>query len=217
MFIKSLFLTGFLLVSQTTFCDDDRAQLDECCRLMRTRGRENDVMQHISNMSSDTLNMKNQYGFTILHTAVFSNNVNAVNLLLSKMSQKAIDAQVDKGVFARHIENSIIFSDFEKSHKKTALHYATCFNSPKARTEIAILLISQMSLDAISAKDGEGNTALHFVVWNQNVELIQLLLSKMSQEAIHVKNNRGFTALDYAIEQVSKDIADMIRAAIQQK
>ena len=195
MSIKSLFLTGFLLISQTTFCDQvaDQAQFDECYCLMRRDSDENNVIQHINNMSPDVLNMKDRYGFTILHEAVCYNRIAVVDLLLSKMSQKVIDAK--------------------DRCRWTALHWATAYN----RTEIVILLISKMSLDAISVKNDKGGTALYFAVWYENVELVQLLLSKMSQEAIYAKNNRGFTPLDCAIEQGAKDIADMIRAARQKK
>ena len=163
MSIKSLFLTGFLLVSQTTFCDTaaDQAQFDEYFQLVSDQNIGIDViMSYIKSMSLDALNAKalSVGNLTALHRAVCYNRIAVVDLLVLKMSQEVIDA---RDVWGR-----------------TALHYAV-----DKHVEIVKFLLSRMSLNAIIIKDNYGKTALDCAIRWEKYDIADMIRVAIQQKS----------------------------------
>ena len=65
--------------------------------------------------------------------------------------------------------------------------------------------LSRMSAkSASSARDSDGQTALHLATFSGNLDMVKALLAsaKMTEEAVSAQDNEGFTALHYAYENL---------------
>jgi len=144
------------------------------------------VMQNCWHEITVTINATNEDGNTALHLATYGGYKEVCELLIPKMSLKAI--------------NAINWDGY------TALYRA----ASKGHKSICELLINKMSPEAINAIDKYGSTALHLAASGGHKEVCELLISNMDSKVINAIDKYGNTALHLAAEGEDKEVCEML-------
>ena len=109
--------------------------------------------------------------------------------------------QVDEDDFSSYLETSIFKSKDKKNLDKPdfrgwyPLHYLACDNIDKANA-IAEMLIKAGS--NINVKDDDGDTPLHYTIFNNNLTVLKILLNEGAD--VTIKNKRGQTPAGFALK-----------------
>ncbi len=117
----------------------------------------------------------NTYIWTPLHEAVYYDQREIVELLISKGAD--VNTKDNKG--------------------KTPLHYAV----ENGHKELVELFISKGA--DVNARDNKGKTPLHYAVENGHKELVELFISKGAN--VNLKDNEGKTPLNWTIENIKNE------------
>jgi ankyrin repeat protein len=132
-------------------------------------------------MQGVDVNSKNEYGFTLLHTAVLCGSVDVVQYLISKGAD----------VNARNYQDV------------TPLHCA------ESNFDVVKCLVAHGA--EVNARSCNGYTPLHYTVRYRHIEFIEVLEYLISQGAdVHAQDNDGKTALDMALERRYDDDSESI-------
>ncbi len=124
----------------------------------------------------------------LLFTRRVTSVIKVVEILLTKMSKEAINAQT------------------KSPNKRTALHNA----AKNGDTMMVKMLIPAIERETIDAIDGAGWTALMHAARNGNTEIVRILLPKMSQGAIDMTDESKVTALHLSGREGNIEIVQMI-------
>ncbi|NDK19246.1 ankyrin repeat domain-containing protein [Candidatus Gracilibacteria bacterium] len=166
---------------------------------------------------SQDINMKNKYGQTLLILAVWNNNIEIVQLLLShpeilvnekdKHGQTALmwaakyeNTSIMKLLLAH---NNILVNEKDK-YGQTALILAAGHN----HTEITQILLNRPEI-LVNETDNKNNTALIWATSKNNFQLVQLLLNR-PEILVNETDRNGFTALIWASEKGYSEITQLL-------
>ncbi len=151
------------------------------------------------------------YGQTALHWAVSKQNIDIINSLLKVMAPDdlAIQTSDDKctalhfAVSADHVEG--VKALLDKGERKLAItldkyNQTPLFRAMEKSPAITALLLDNMLLEDIAIKQTTDNriSALHYAVYNRNVEAVRMLLMKGGHALTIIVDKEGRTPLHYA-------------------
>jgi len=136
-------------------------------------GKLDDVKSFIDEKGV-SVNVRDAYGQTPLHSAVGAESIEIVEFLVSK------NADVNA----------------EETDKKTPLHYAATYND---NIEVAKLLVSKGA--NVNAQNKFGYTPLHNAVSGKNVELVKFLVSEGKADVNAKDKDHGSIPLHIAVRE----------------
>jgi len=161
-------------------------------------------------------------GFNALHMAIYSRNCDIVNLIL-KYSQIPIiiNSKTNSGETPLHfavnlqeikivkllLKNGADINSHDYEHEYNILHYAINLSS---RELVKICL--EYNID-INHQDIYGNTALHYVILENNLEIFNMLISNNYKINVNLWNLEGKLPLHMLFKNSSnmkKDIIDYL-------
>ncbi|OMJ77263.1 hypothetical protein SteCoe_23172 [Stentor coeruleus] len=133
-----------------------------------SRVYEKNYMNH-DGIDSLELNAHSPEGSTLLHNAVKKHNIKLVELLLEYTPSININCL--------------------DIYRRTPLHIACIEND---------FIIAKLFIDKgvlLNAIDSEGNTALHYAIVVENIQIIEFLVCMCAN--LEIKNHQGITAIDF--------------------
>jgi len=138
----------------------------------------------LSNKEIDKINFQDPNGNTPLHFAVFNNNLSSVTRLIEYRANPKI-----------------------KNHSDlTPLHLASMkIENNQDIVEKLTMFSTLISPDEIDKADGNGFSALHHAIRNNNQENVKILLSKGADINLAIGNS-GKLPIVYAIENNNEDL-----------
>ena len=194
-----------------------------------------ECLQHFLSLDINTLaalNIKNNYGFTLLHYALVKEPVEILPMLLAsdKVTIEALSLQENTGWTPLHfalakepveILPMLLASDkitidalsVQNNNGDTPLHLALA----EEPVEILPMLLAsdKVTIEALNIKDNDGNTPLHWALHKESVETLPMLLAsdKVTIEALNIKDNYGWTPFHFALAKELVEILPMLLAS----
>ncbi|MDB2592314.1 ankyrin repeat domain-containing protein [Gammaproteobacteria bacterium] len=166
----------------------------------------------IEQMPLNDLSTKGEWGNTPLHLAINCGKPQIAQKLIEQLNVPQLVIQNNFG--ESPLDNAVTLGQYEvvsdllekipaKLFGSTVLHQAIIND----QQEIALILAQKMSPDQLGFQDAEGQTALHYALEPQtiDIDLAVMLMNKMHTKDLNITNIHGQTSHDL-LDQVIEDI-----------